>query len=582
MRVHLPDQVWIDIHPATFGSRAIAYVLDFAIRWTVFAFCMLIFITVASMLSDYGFFDIFESIGSVIGESHTIVISLIVLLLFLVEWSYPIYFEVCHNGVTPGKKAMGLSVVNESGLPVTLEASILRTVLLIIDLMPGMGAVAFFSMIFSERSQRLGDLVAGTIVVYEHEVFSEEGTYTSTLDDNRKKITIPLDVYNVIDKFRRRRPELTSEVSAQMLDRILGVIFDICTDLDIPDLSTEKKKNKWLDTFFHNAQPEKHTSSQKKNDHSINWRKINEELRETEHAFTTFEKATTPYSASKLLHIARSYRLVCQRYAYLSAFYPDTSEGMRASRLVRLGRRLIYSRRLDTLSEAEPSLLKRVPASFHAIKWHCTISTLLGIGSGLITAAIIQLDPNLAWLFLSEEIAQNLENGELWTESIQGMSSLASSQIMVNNIKVTLAAFALGITGGVGTAAIMIFNGVHLGGIFSALTHYNMAGRLLDFVVMHGFLELSVIFVAGGCGLYLGDALISPGSRSRKQALREHGKIVIDLLLFNAGCLVIAGLVEGFLSPYAIPFVIKLAFGASLGIVYWAFLLNILGKKKAS
>ena len=104
---------------------------------------------------------------------------------------------------------------------------------------------------------------------------------------------------------------------------------------------------------------------------------------------------------------------------------------------------------------------------------------------------------------------------------------------------------------------------------------YGMAGKLFNFVISHGVLELSIIFVAAGCGIALGDALIRPGLRSRKAALQERARPVTMVVLFSALSLVPAGLVEGFVSPYqTISLPLKVALGLFLGGCYWWVLLK--------
>lgn len=84
---------------------------------------------------------------------------------FLLEWFYPVIFET-HSGATPGKKAMGLIVVHDNGTPVSLSASLLRNLLRVADFMPLLYGVGLVSMLANRRFQRLGDMVAGTLVVY--------------------------------------------------------------------------------------------------------------------------------------------------------------------------------------------------------------------------------------------------------------------------------------------------------------------------------------------------------------------------------------------------------------------------------
>lgn len=561
MQISLPEQVWIDYEPASFGSRALAYILDFFIRWSGFALLAILLHFILPRKS----FLVFTSGASII-------LPIIFILAFLNEWGYSIYFEVFRNGVSPGKRALGLRVVDERGLPISFRASLLRTVLALVDLLPGMGMVAFFSMALTNKSQRVGDLVAGTMVV--HELTDAEGLdWTSGVKSETASTVIPLELYNIIEKYLQRRNTFTAEARQKTADAILGALESHCPEIRVPQLDDIQAGEKWLASFFRSATPAKITAESGTKDRLLNWEKVNDDLRQIETQFAALEDLSQPADAHLLFSLAQSYQLLCQQYAYLSTFYPRTSEAMKAARLVRLGRRLIYGKRLGALRETKDRLLVRVPRAFSAIKWYCLTAAAVGTVSAVIAALLVQINPNLSWHLFSEEMHDKLLKGEIWTDQIRGLSAIASSQIMTNNISVTFWVFALGLTGGVGTVLVLIMNGVHLGGIFSALTFYNMAFPLLTFIVAHGFLELSVIIVAGGCGLYIGDALLHPGSLSRKQSLAVCGRTVADLVIFNALCLVAAGLVEGYISPYReIPFAVKLTIGLILGYCYWIYL----------
>lgn len=127
----------------------------------------------------------------------------------------------------------------------------------------------------------------------------------------------------------------------------------------------------------------------------------------------------------------------------------------------------------------------------------------------------------------------------------------AASEIMTNNIGVTILVFAGGMTGGIITVVSLVFNGLMLG-IIGAGVAQSGAGPTLNFwafVAPHGVIELSAIYIAGGAGLLLGYALINPGVYPRRVALMRAGREAFILIMGVAALLVVAGLVEGFFSP---------------------------------
>jgi len=166
-----------------------------------------------------------------------------------------------------------------------------------------------------------------------------------------------------------------------------------------------------------------------------------------------------------------------------------------------------------------------------------------------------------------------INNHTHWWERLNEANQIGSSQIFTNNIKVTFYAFALGALFGLGTAYILAFNGAMFGAIL-ALTYHAGFGNdlLLGFVISHGVIELSCIFIAGGAGFLIGTALLMPGDLSRADALKARGMEAVRLIVGCVPLLVIAGLIEGFISPQPIPSAIKIGIGAITGITLYSYL----------
>jgi uncharacterized membrane protein SpoIIM required for sporulation len=141
---------------------------------------------------------------------------------------------------------------------------------------------------------------------------------------------------------------------------------------------------------------------------------------------------------------------------------------------------------------------------------------------------------------------------------------------MVNNIMVTFLAFALGTTAGLGTLAVLALNGLSIGSVMSLCVKYKFT-PVLTFVAAHGVLELTAIFIAGGAGLLIGKALLMPEDLTRKQALMVNGQLAIKLILGCIPLLVVAGLIEGFLSPSAISPYYKFAVAVLSAVALWLY-----------
>lgn len=137
-----PEGIQLDIRIAGPVVRACAWSIDMLIRAGLYlAITML--------------FSFFGGLG----------VSIILIGIFLIEWFYPVLFEL-RSGATPGKRAMGLQVINDNGTPVSLSASLIRNLLRAADFLPFMYGFGLLSMLANREFKRLGDLAAGTLVVY--------------------------------------------------------------------------------------------------------------------------------------------------------------------------------------------------------------------------------------------------------------------------------------------------------------------------------------------------------------------------------------------------------------------------------
>jgi len=140
--------------------------------------------------------------------------------------------------------------------------------------------------------------------------------------------------------------------------------------------------------------------------------------------------------------------------------------------------------------------------------------------------------------------AENIETHRHWWERLNQASQIGSSQIFTNNIQVTFYAFALGAVFGLGTLYVLASNGASFGAII-ALTYRAGFGNdlLLGFVISHGVIELTCIFIAGGAGLLIGTALLMPGNLSRADALKSRGMDAVRLIVGCIPLLVVAGII---------------------------------------
>ncbi len=198
---------------------------------------------------------------------------------------------------------------------------------------------------------------------------------------------------------------------------------------------------------------------------------------------------------------------------------------------------------------------------------------LLFIGGALGGLLLALTKPDYMHVFVGPRMMETIERHKMWTDSVVSIAPAASSGIMTNNMSVAFMAFASGITAGVFTVYMMVFNGVMLGVIGSACWLSGMSLPFWSFVAPHGVLELPAIFIAGGAGFRIAQGLLFPGLLSRRDSLAQAGGEAVRLLMGTVPVLIVAGCIEGFISPSpAIPWKWKFAMAAANAVILFSYL----------
>lgn len=222
-----------------------------------------------------------------------------------------------------------------------------------------------------------------------------------------------------------------------------------------------------------------------------------------------------------------------------------------------------------------------------------TTAFLIFVAGGIVGLLLSVTHPDFMRAFLGPRMMNTIERHEMWTHSIVSIKPAASSQIMTNNMTVSFLAFVFGITAGLGgitwvlfnfplpdTVTLLFINGMNLGVVGAACWLYDMSLSLWSFVAPHGVLELPAIFIAGGAGLMITKALLFPGLLSRRDALAYNGAEAVKLLVGTIPILIIAGTIEGFISPSGIRPGLKFTLAAAIATIFFLYLFLPAGKKQ--
>ena len=219
--IETPEQIALELPLAGIGSRMLALATDSLLQ--VFALAALIIIGAFAAAGS----DVFDKIGSSRFFNQTIGAFVTILVPFCLYWGYFAFFEILWQGRTPGKRIAGIRVIHQSGRPMTSVECIGRNLMRGVDILPGMYGVGLVTMLSNRQNRRLGDFVAGTIVVHDRALDSVTPTWgeqnsADALAPELRKLT-PDDLV-LIETYLNRRYEVDQVVRATTAQRIVTLI----------------------------------------------------------------------------------------------------------------------------------------------------------------------------------------------------------------------------------------------------------------------------------------------------------------------------------------------------------------------
>lgn len=184
------------------------------------------------------------------------------------------------------------------------------------------------------------------------------------------------------------------------------------------------------------------------------------------------------------------------------------------------------------------------------------------------------IDTDFTHFVMLSGVTEQINSNNQWWKGLNDANQIGATHILSNNILVTFRVFAMGAFFGIGAFYDLAFEGARLGSVFAACYKLNppFGNALASFVVGHGVIELSTIFFCGGAGMMIGYAMINPGDLTRSQALKKKGIEAARIVIGCACFLVIAGTIEGFLSPSDMPAIVKIATGVGTGLAMYSYL----------
>jgi uncharacterized membrane protein SpoIIM required for sporulation len=303
-----------------------------------------------------------------------------------------------------------------------------------------------------------------------------------------------------------------------------------------------------------------------------------EEWKQLEQLITTISKHRNNITGDRITQYHRLYQKAAQHLSYSQTYFPNDEVTQYLNGLVAKSHNLLYKDQVSSFKQIRHFFSEKF-IGLLLEQWKFVMFAMILFMIGALGSFLsVMNDPLHIYSILPAEIAKGVDPEQLGKGHDAVDSSLMSASIMTNNIKVAIFAFAGGITFGLVTVYLMVYNGIIIGALAALFWHHSKSYDFWAFIVPHGMIELTAIFIAGGAGLLMGYKLFVPGQYSRSFQLKQQAMRSVQLLLGTIPLFVIAGIIEGFITPADISLEAKysVAFLTVIGLLLYI----VIGKLK--
>lgn len=547
-QIETPEHIRFDYQLAGPTRRALAYLIDFAIRGGLVLAVALVMEMVDVATGVDGL-----SIGA------------LYVFYFALDWFYYVFFETIWSGRSPGKRALGLRVIGQDGRSLTVLDSMLRNLLRAADFLPFGYAVGVVVMGRDPLFRRLGDMIAGTCVVYEKAGQLGEGLQLNPLPTAAELDVLPLrpdvsrEELEAIELLLRRhmvlapaREQELAEMLAPQLAARLGVSY--------------RDPVRFLGVVYTRAVSTASDQDQFVAHRRESWREL-ELLLEQGKELHRNPPADIARAASLYRSVSADLMRARADFGSDLVRYLD---GLAAR-----AHNILYGTRAYRLSGLWDLVAREFPRTLRA-RWQFFVlaSALfyVPLAFGLFgTLASAEFAETIAPAQMLAGMEQMYQEGFEAGRDVQADSEMAGFYVL-NNISIAFRCFATGILFGAGSLFYSIYNGLIIGVGVGWVIRVGHGANIGTFVCGHGPFELTAIVISAAAGLQMGWALIATQGRTRLGSLRAQARELGNLIVGAAAMLLIAAVLEGYWSPSSMPPPVKWAASGVFTILIAAWL----------
>jgi uncharacterized membrane protein SpoIIM required for sporulation/uncharacterized RDD family membrane protein YckC len=573
--VETPEHVEVRLELAGIGSRMAAAVLDLILIW--------LSLLLLSLVMGRVF-------GSALGAAGSWFVAVLLLLYVGTFWGYFAAFEAFNGGRTPGKQALGIRVVMDTGQRVSTGAAVVRNLVRLLDcyfpFLPIVPAMLF--MFLNKSNKRLGDIAAGTIVVRDRPTdwalaAAPTAEHEEPIETGPPELSD--DEFRLLDRFLGRLndldPAVQVRISTDLARRFEGRIPRRTGDVQaylVQVFADEgmKRRGRFATRARTGAAAGRTT---------VTGERFLAKKRESWEAFRTLalrmeRSGVGALASGEIPTFAARYREVAADLARAHTYGVDQRVIEYLERVVSAGHNALYRARGKQGMPVGRYVLRDFPAAVVQSWVYVLVAFIVFIVPAAVGYVMIRERPALADEIVSpvmvgraEQAAQRQAEGRGYAETDGDERPVLAAALFGNNVTVSLYVFAGGLTLGVWTAWALFSNGMMLGLGFGLFKNYGALSYLTTFIAGHGVLELTAIFISAGAGFRLAHAIIAPGDRTRKDALVLEGRVAVLMMGAVVTLLALAGAIEGLLSASDAPAIWKYGVSATtvvLLVLYFA------------
>lgn len=268
--------------------------------------------------------------------------------------------------------------------------------------------------------------------------------------------------------------------------------------------------------------------------------------------------------------LTRLYRQTAGDLSAVQSTAPEPGLVSRLSLLLAGARVWMTGSHAPSFADARRFVSRELPAALYRVRWWSVIAAAAFILFVVVTAVHTLHSPEALSLVGDAQTRATIAQHEFASYYSEYDPGSFAAEVWTNNWWIAAQCIIFGLTG-IFPIYILYLNAVSLGIAAAIMAEHGMLGIFFQLISPHGLLELSAVIVAAAVGLRLFWTLLAPGPRTRERALAEEGRAAITITFALAIVLLVSGLLEGFVTPSGLPWVVKDTIGIGVFATFWAY-----------